>query len=352
MTRYIKKSIKTAGQAPGALIHVGEKKLEKTKITVIDYDEKNFQEITVDKIEECYPFKNKPSVTWINIDGIYETEIIEKIGQKFDIHPLVLEDIANTGQRPKTEDFEKYIYIVLKMLHQPNEETLSEQVSIILCKNYVISFQEDIGDVFNSLRDRIRNDKGRIRKMGTDYLAYSLIDAIVDHYFVILEKIGEKIEDVEEKVVDNPNPAVLQNIHDLKSEMIYLRKSVWPLREVISGIQRGGSTLIHKSTEIFLKDVYDHTIQVMDTIETYREMVTGMIDIYMSSISNKMNEVMKVLTIFAAIFIPLTFVAGIYGMNFQNMPELSWEWGYFAILFIMFLIGLILIIYFKRKKWL
>lgn len=351
MNKIIKKRSKTIGLPPGSLIHIGERKVEKTKITVIDYDLEDFKELTLDKVEDCYSYKDKPSVTWINVDGVHETDIIEKIGNHFNIHPLVLEDIANTGQRPKTEDFDEYIYIVLKMLHQPNQEIISEQVSIIFGKNFVISFQEGCGDVFNTIRERIRNNKGRIRKEGADYLSYSLVDAVVDNYFIILEKIGETIESMETKVVRDPAPETLQSIHDLKREMIYIRKSVWPLRELINSLIREQSNLIKKDTRIFLRDVYDHTIQVIDAVESFRDLVSGMLDVYMSSVSNKMNEVMKVLTIFAAIFIPLTFIAGIYGMNFQYMPELAWQYGYFIILFIMFLTGLSLIIFFKKKNW-
>ena len=354
MPRAIKRFSKTRGLPPGALVHVGEKKTEKVKITVIDYSLGKFQEKEVKKVEDCFSFKRKPTVTWINVDGLHQIDVIEKLGSCYEIHPLVLEDILNTDQRPKMEDFEKYFFIVLKMLYtdEKTHEIHSEQVSLILGNNFVISFQESIGDVFDAVRERIRNSKGRIRKMGVDYLAYILIDAIVDNYFVILEKIGEKIEGIENEIVADPTPEKLQIIHNLKRDMIYLRKSVWPLREVISGLQRGESRLIKKSTQIYLRDLYDHTIQVIDTIETYRDMISGMLDIYMSSVSNKMNEVMKVLTIFAAIFIPLTFIAGIYGMNFQYMPELGWQWGYFATLFAMSVVGVLLVFYFRRKKWL
>jgi len=270
------------------------------------------------------------------------------------LHPLILEDIVNTEQRPKMEDFEQYIFVVLKMLqyNEKEDEIIAEQVSLILGSNFVISFQETEGDIFDPIRDRIRNSKGRIRKMGADYLAYALLDAVVDNYFTILEKIGEKIETVEEELVANPIPETLQIIHTMKREMIFLRKSVWPLREVVGGLQRAESALIQESTGIYLRDVYDHTIQVIDTIETFRDMISGMLDIYMSSVSNKMNEVMKVLTIFAAIFIPLTFIAGIYGMNFQYMPELEWQLGYFAVLLIMLLVAVSLLVYFRKKKWL
>jgi len=360
MPRLLKKTSKTAGLPPGTLIHIGEKKTEKVKITIIDYNEAQFQEKECKNVEECFPFKDKPTVTWINVDGIHQIEIIEKLGKQFGIHPLVLEDILNTGQRPKSEDFEDYLFIVLKMLYQDEKENeiMAEQVSLILGSNFVISFQEKEGDVFNNIRERIRSGKGRIRKMGADYLAYTLMDAVVDGYFVILEKFGEKIEGMEEELITDPQPETLQSIHTMKREMIFLRKSVWPLREVISGIERGGSSLIQESTHIYLRDVYDHTIQVMDTIETFRDMLSGMLDLYLSSISNRMNEVMKVLTIIATIFIPLTFIAGIYGMNFDpdkspfNMPELNWFWGYPATIFAMIVVAAIMVAYFRRKKWL
>jgi magnesium transporter len=352
MSRLIKKRSKTIGLPPGSLIHVGDKKFEDIKITVFDYDEKNLKEIEVKNVEDCYPFKDEKTVTWINIDGISKIDIIEKIGKNYGLHSLVSEDILNTGQRPKFEDYDNYIYIVLKMLHQPKNEIISEQISIIIGKNYVLSFQETSGDVFQNIRDRIRNNKGRIRKMGSDYLAYSLIDSIVDNYYLVLETLGDKLEEIEDNVVNNPIPDTLKTIHSMKRELIFLKKSIWPLREVISNLHRAESPLINKSTSIFIRDLYDHTIQVIDTIETFREMNSGMLDIYMSSVSNKMNEVMKVLTIFAAIFIPLTFIAGIYGMNFQYMPELGWQWGYFTVIGFMVIVGIILLIYFKMKKWL
>lgn len=353
MPRLIKRISKKAGLPPGALVHVGEKMDEEVRVTIIDYDEARFQEKEAKTIEECFPFKDKPTVTWINVDGIHQPEIVKKLGDFFGMHPLVLEDILNTGQRPKMEDFGNYIYIVLKMLcrDEKEDEIKAEQVSLIFGKNFVISFQERGGDVFNPIRERIRTGKGRIRKMGPDYLAYALIDAIVDNYFTILEKIGEKIEFMEEELVTNPTPKTLQTIHNLKRDTIFLRKSVWPLREVISVLERGESSLIKKSTQIYVRDVYDHTIQVIDTIETSRDMVSGMLDIYLSSVSNRMNEVMKVLTIIATIFIPLTFLAGVYGMNFARMPELEWHWGYPLVLLVMLAVGILMAIYFRRKRW-
>ncbi|MDI6810704.1 MAG: magnesium/cobalt transporter CorA [archaeon] len=354
MPRLIKRRSKKIGLPPGALVHIGEKKAEKVKISIIDYDEVQFQEKEAKTVEECFPFKDKPTVTWINIDGLHDVEIIEKIGKHFGLHPLLLEDILNTEQRPKMEDFEDYLFIVLKMLSYEEEahEIQAEQVSLILGSNFVLSFQEREGDVFKFIRERIRNGKGRIRKAGADYLAYALVDAIVDHYFIILEKLGEKIESMEEELVTNPMPETLQTIHHLKRELIFLRKSVWPLREVISVLERGESALIHESTGIYLRDVYDHTIQVIDSIETFRDMVAGMLDIYLSSISNKMNEVMKVLTIIPTIFIPLTFIAGIYGMNFEYMPELGWRWGYPVVWIFIVAVVISMAVYFRRKKWL
>ncbi len=354
LPRIAEKSTRKAGLPPGTVVYVGERKTDKTRIRIIDYDEAHFEEKEAEEVEECFPFKDKPTATWINIDGIHRTDIIEKIGKHFDLHPLVLEDIANTGQRPKMEDFIDYIFIVLKMLcyDETEGETKAEQLSLVLGPNWVISFQESEGDVFDAIRDRIRNDKGRIRKMKADYLAYALMDAVVDNYFVILEKTGEKIEEIEDELVTNPSPETLQAIHNLKSQMIFLRKSVWPLREVISRLERWESPLISKSVDIYLRDVYDHTIQVIDAIETFRDMLSGMLDIYLSSISNRMNEVMKVLTIIATIFIPLTLVAGLYGMNFKYMPELESPWGYPFVLLVMLAVGVSMVIYFRRKKWL
>ncbi|MCL7412417.1 MAG: magnesium/cobalt transporter CorA [ANME-2 cluster archaeon] len=353
MSRFFKKS-KKVGLPPGTLQHIGEKKRETVKITIIDYDETHLDEKEVQSVEECFPFKETKTVTWINVDGLHQVDIIETLGNHFDVHPLIMEDIVHTDQRPKMEDFGHYIFIVLKMLrfNESNYEIMGEQISLILGNDVVISFQETEGDTFDPVRERIRNSKGRIRKMGPDYLAYTLVDSVVDNYFLILEKLGERIEDIEEELVTDPIPETLQTIHEMKREMIFLRKSVWPLRELISGLERSGSTLIQDSTAIYLKDVYDHTIQIIDTIETFRDMLSGMLDIYLSSVSNRMNEVMKVLTIIATIFIPLTFIAGVYGMNFEYMPELGWQWSY-PLLWVVFIgIGVSMSMFFKRKRWL
>ena len=354
MARFIKRISKTVGLPPGTLVHVGEAKTAPVRMTLMDYSEAEVKEPRIDSIEDVFPFKDKPTVTWVNIDGVHQTDIIQKIDTHFGIHPLVLEDIVNTSQRPKMEDYGDYLFIVLKMIYRNQgggRDSISEQVSLILGSNYVISFQEQEGDVFDTIRERIRGGKGRIRKMGADYLAYSLLDAIIDNYFVILEQLGLEIAELEDRLITTVDQSMSHGIHNIKRNMIYLRKQIWPLREVISGLQRNESHLIHKTTGIYLRDVYDHTIQVIDTIESYRDTLAGMHDIYLSSISNRMNEIMKVLTMFAAIFIPLTFVAGIYGMNFENMPELKWPFGYHLVLGVMATIGLGMVIYFKKKKW-
>lgn len=342
------------GLPPGTLVHIGERRAEASRVTVIEYDAKDFREKQISDIEKCAPFRDTSTVSWINVDGIHDVHIIERLGRLFDMHPLILEDVLNTSQRPKFEDYESHVFAVLKMLRSPGDGELvrSEQISIVLGRNFVVSFQESIGDVFEPIRDRIRNAKGRIRKMGPDYLAYALLDAIVDGYFSVLEATGERIESLEEQLVREPTDRILREIHSLKREMIFLRRSVWPLRELIANLQRTESELVAESTGIYLRDVYDHTIQVIDTVESHRDIVASMIDLYLSSVSNRMNGVMKVLTIIATIFIPLTFVAGIYGMNFKNMPELEWRWGYAVVLLIMVVIAAGMIVYFRKKKWL
>jgi magnesium transporter len=347
-----KKGPRNTGLPPGTLVYIGEKKTEKTHISIMDYDKDSLQEVTAKTPEECYPFKETPTVTWININGLHEIDVIEKVGRHFNLHPLVLEDILNTHQRPKMEDFDDYLVIILKMFTLKDGGGIeAEQISIVLGFNFVLSFQEKEGDIFNNIRERIRSGKGRIKRMASDYLAYALVDTIVDQYFVILENLGERIEAIEEGLINDSGPEILHSIHELKGVMIHLRKSVWPLREVVNKFERSESRLIRESTTPFLRDVYDHTIQTIDTIETYRDMLSGMLDLYLSSVSNRMNEVMKVLTIIATIFIPLTFITGIYGMNFVNIPELGWRWGYPLVLIIMALIGLSMGLFFKRKKW-
>jgi len=279
---------------------------------------------------------------------------IEEIGRRFELHPLLMEDVLNTEQRPKLDDYGSYVFFVLRMLQYDEKGSAidSEQVSLVLGRSYVLSFQESIGDIFDPLRERIRNGKGVVRSRGADYLAYCLIDAVVDGYFSILERVGDRLEELEDELVVNPGIETLHAIHRLKRQVTMLRKSVWPLREVINRLDRMGSGLIEEGTRVYLRDVYDHTIQVIDAIETYRDLLSGMLEIYLSSISNRMNEIMKVLTIIGTIFIPLTFIAGLYGMNFRYMPELGLPWAYPAILMLMSIIGIIMVIYFRGKKWL
>jgi magnesium transporter len=354
MARLIKKRAQKAGLPPGTLVYTGEKSDRKPQITIIEYDEHAYGEKDLAAITECLILKDKPGVTWINVVGIHDLANVENLGDCLNLHPLVLEDILSTDQRPKLEDFGDYIYLVLKSLKYGDEtdEIDAQQISLIIGANYVLSFCEGNEDLFQPVALRIRNNLGRIRRSGADYLAYALMDLIVDNYFVILERLGETIEFLEEALVTRPLPATLQSIHKLKLDMLILRKSIWPLREVISKLQRRESPLIKEPTGIYLKDVYDHAIQVIETIETYRDMLSGMVDIYLSSMSNRLNEVMKVLTIIATIFIPLTWIAGVYGMNFKNMPELEWRYGYLVIMVSMVSIALVMLIFFKKKKWL
>jgi len=349
----IKRSEK-AGLSPGTLMYVGDEKSGKPRITVIDYDASGFLEKEVASVEECFPFKETSTVTWINVDGVHDASVIERLGARFDIHPLVLEDIMTTTQRPKTEDLGGAVFVVLRMIEYDEHcaETAADQLSLILGPNYVLTFQETPGDCLDPVRDRIRSGKGRIRKLGPDYLAYAVIDAVVDNYFFVLEKLGERIDALEEQLVAEPRRELLGEIHRLKREMIELRKSVWPLREVVSGLERSESPLIRRATGVFLRDLYDHGIQVIDTVESFREMLSSMVETYLSSLSNRMNEIMKVLTIISTIFIPITFLVGLYGMNFVHFPEIKWRWGYAFVWAL--IIGSVggMFAFFRRKKWL
>jgi magnesium transporter len=353
VVRLIHRSAETIGLAPGTATYLGEPSDQPLRVTVLDYDERSFTERVLDRPEESFAFRDSPSVSWINVDGLHDVAAIEAIAGHFGLHPLVVEDVLHTGQRSKAEDYDDTLFIVLRMLSY-NESTQTvddEQVSLVLGKRYVLSLQQRVGDVFDGVRERIRNSKGRIRRAGADYLAYSLVDAVVDQYFVVLERLGEQVEVLGEEVSEHADRRKLEEIRRLKRELLFLRKSIWPLREVLSRIQRGESPLFDAHTLIYLRDVYDHTIQVIDTVETYRDMMAGLLDVFMTSVSNRMNEVMKVLTIIATIFIPLSFVAGLYGMNFKYMPELSWRYGYFGALGVMAAVAGGMLVYFKRKGW-
>lgn len=345
---------KPAGLAPGTLVHTGEQKIDKPVIYLIEYDKEKLYEKELSTIEEAFDCRDSSIISWININGLHDISLVEKIGTHFSIHPLVLEDIVNTYQRPKYEDYDSQIFCVIKVFNfdQETKEINSEQISFILGVNYILSFQEKKHTYFEPVRERLRKGKGRIRKAGAGFLLYALIDALVDSYFDILEKLGDNIELLESELIENPKPENRETIYMMRRELLLLRKSVWPLREMLSGLQKSESDLIHESTEVFFRDVHDHAIQIIDTIETYRDMTSGMLDIYLSSLSNRMNEVMKVLTIIATIFIPLTFIAGVYGMNFVNFPELQWTWiypwGFWGIILVL---GGLMFLFFKRKKW-
>jgi len=341
------------GLSPGTLVHAGGSKTEETRISLMTYDEAAYEERELTRVEEAFPLKDGPTVTWIDIDGLRSIPTIEALGEHFGFHSLVLEDVVTTGQRPKMEDHESYLYLVLRMVRSKDStgEIDDEQLSLFLGPGWVISIQEKAGDVFDPVRERIRSGKGRIRKMGAGYLAYALIDAVVDHYFVVLERLGDRVDALSERLVTEPGPASLRELQTLRHELLFLRKWVWPLRDVISRLERCESAFFSDSTRIYLRDVYDHAIQVMDTVETYRDMVSGMLEIYLSSLSNRMNEIMKVLTIITTVFIPLSFVAGLYGMNFQYMPEIEWRYGYFAILGLMAVMACGMVLYFRKKRW-
>jgi len=353
-TTYHKKRSVKSGLPPGTLVHIGDKSDKEVRISVISYSPGGFEERHFDKVDQYLENPSDGSVVWVNVEGVHDIELIRALGQNHAFHPLVLEDIVNTVQRPKIEDYSDYLFIVLKMLRQSeNVDFSSEQLSIILGPDYLFTFQEGIaGDAFESVRDRIRNDKGKIRTLGADYLAYSLIDAIVDGYFNVLEEFGERIIGVEDELTNTPDQRSLHRINVIKKEIIYLRKAVWPLREVISFLERGDSHLLHDTTRLYFRDVYDHTVQVIDTVETYRDLLSGMLDLYISSVSNRTNEVMKFLTVIGTIFMPLTFLVGVYGMNFKHFPELDWKNGYFILWGIMISMSLLMVAYFKKKRWL
>lgn len=355
-----KKFLKKIGTKPGSVIYVGRDRIEPVEIDVIDYTDTEHDVKSNVTVEKTAEYKESPTISWINVDGIHDPSIITEIGQKFNIHDLVLEDIVNTGQRPKIEEFDDYIFVALKMFlgFDDNNEIKTEHVSLLFGNGWVITFQETGDDVFEPVRKRIEKTIPRNRFITSGYLAYTLIDAIVDHYFVIIENIGEQIELLDDKVSDNQTPDLLNSIKKLKHQLIFMRKITWPLREVVSGLERIETDLIKDYTRPYIRDLYEHVIQVIDNIETYRELVSSLLDLYHTGISNRMNEIMKVLTIFAAIFIPLGFLAGVYGMNFDtsagtyNLPELGFKYGYIFFWCLVISIGGGLLWFFRRKKWL
>ncbi|MDF7798119.1 magnesium/cobalt transporter CorA [Pontiellaceae bacterium B1224] len=341
------------GQPPGTPVYTGTRTDVPIRIRVIHYNEEQLEEREVSTVEETFAYAEATPATWINIDGLNDAPAVEKMGLYLGLHSLTIEDILHTHQRPKMEDLGDAIYMVLRMLSidPNNDDVTSEQISFVLHKSVLVTFQEHSGDVFEGVRERIQKMQGRIRRKGADYLLYALLDAVTDHYFKVLEQFGERIEGVEAALMEDPYPELLNEIYAMKRELLYIRKSVWPLREAIGSLERGESELFEDGTQKYLRDLYDHTIQVIDTIESFRDMLSGVQDLYLSSLGNKTNQVMKVLTIIATIFIPITFIAGIYGMNFEVIPELQWKYGYAAVWVVMIVMTFGMLAYFKRKRW-
>ncbi|WP_333873578.1 magnesium/cobalt transporter CorA [Methylobacter sp.] len=354
MSESLSYASEKSGLPPGSLVHVGEVHEHEHKITVISYNKSTLVRHTVKNIEELLPYRSTDTVTWVIIDGLKDVSIIDAIGRHFDIHALVLEDILNTHQRPKFEEFDDYLYIVLKALSLADNEfnVEYEQISLLLLDKFVFTFKEKPDAIFDQLFSRLNNDKCHIRSLGTDYLTYIIMDTIVDEYFALQDTFDELIETVEDELLTNPSAQTLNTIQKIKRELIFLRRSVSPLRELLASIQRSESQLLNEKTKRYFGDVYDHVIRVSEAMESYRDLIAGMLDIYLSSISNKMNETMKILTVFASIFIPLTFIAGVYGMNFEYMPELKWRWGYPALWAIFIGVTVFLLRFFKKKNWL
>ncbi|HSR12788.1 MAG TPA: magnesium/cobalt transporter CorA [Thermodesulfobacteriota bacterium] len=353
MPRLVKKRSRKTGLPPGTLIPIGEDRGQKTRITRVEYDEQSFREEEIGAPPGCFVPPQAPAVTWVNVDGVRDVDVLANLGRCFELHPLVQEDILNTDQRPKIEDYGEDLFVVLKCLTYNNhsEGIEAEQISLLLRPPMLLSFQEKEGDSFTPIKEMLRQGKGRLRKMGADYLCYMLLDVVVDRYFSVLESLGEKIESVEGRLLADPTPETLLEIQNLKRDMLFMRKWVWPLREVVNRMERGDFSAVQESTRLYLRDVYDHTVQVIETIEIFREMLSGMVDIYLSSVNNRLTGVMKVLTIIATIFMPLTFLAGLYGMNFKFMPELGWRWGYPAALGLMGCVAGVMLMVFKKKKW-
>jgi len=354
MTRQSKKYSQKAGMLPGSVVFIGEGKTEPASLSLSSYTPDSYQPLPLKTLADCSTqVKQSGGIVWVKVNGLQDTAMVEELGKCFNLHPLTLEDVVNTEQRPKLEDYGNYLFAVIKALHWDSElkKTRSEHISLILGKNFLISFQEHQSDIFNPIHQRLQSDNGRIRKLGADYLLYSILDIIVDGYFSLIEGFGDYLDEIEEQLLSSPSSQTLKQISEAKKEMLFIRKSIWPVRETVAAIERSETPLIDKSSHIYFRDIYDHLIQQIDTGETYRDMLSNMIDIYLSSLSNRMSEVMKVLTIFASIFIPLTFIVGIYGMNF-DIPELRFSWGYPGILLFMLAIALVLVLFFKRKKWL
>lgn len=355
--RRYKHSEKKVGASPGTLIYVGQDIDYKTKIRRIDYNEAQYTVEPIKRLAACSrPGETDPIVSWLDVDGIHEPTVVERIGQQYHLHPLLLEDVMNSQQKPKVEEYDgSYLFATLKMLHfnASTEELDTEHLSFVLGKNYLISFQEERNqDLFQPVLDRIQASAGKTRRNGPDYLLYALMDLVVDHYFVVLDTIGEKLEVLENSIIQQvAGQQTLTRLYTLKRELTLMRKAVWPVREMINRMLLEESDLIRPTTMPFLRDLYDHVVQVLDSIDSYRELATGLLDVYLSTLSNRMNSVMKTLTIFSAIFMPLTFIVGVYGMNFDNMPELHTRDGYFVVLGVMAVLTVLMVVYFRRRRW-
>jgi len=350
--KLVQKRSKKTGLPPGTLVHIGERKSEHVTVAVFRYSTTSCKEVQVEQVDQLSPPADE-SVIWINVGGVHKVEMVETLGKQFSLHPLLLEDVTNTDQRPKLDDYEAYIFLVMKMLSLTDRKDIAvEQVSFVLGKNYVISFQENGTDVFQPVRERLRGGKGRLRQSGADYLLYALVDAIVDQYFAVLELSGEQIEAVQQAVVDDPKPETLNEIHALKRQLLFVRRAVWPLRDVMTNLSRSDCPFLQHPTKVFFRDVYDHVVQIVDTIEILREMVSASLDIYLSSVSYRLNAIMRVLTVITTIFMPLSFIASIYGMNFDYMPELRSSWGYPVVLGVMAAVGVGMLVLFRNKRWL
>ncbi|MEJ2539409.1 MAG: magnesium/cobalt transporter CorA [Gemmatimonadota bacterium] len=351
-------SARKRGAPPGTLVYDGPEMDAPVELSFFSYDVESLVEYGREgpppSLETCLAEVESPRVTWVNIDGLHEVPVVEELGTRVGLHRLVMEDILHTSQRAKVEEFPDYLYVVLRMLRwDPELDGIrDEQVSLVLGDNWVISFQERRGDVFEGVRERLRGGRGMIRSRGADYLAYALLDSLVDHYFEVIEGVSDQIEALETEVLENPEPGVVERIHHLKREMLLVRRAIWPLREVVSRLARDPLPLIDDGTRVFFRDVYDHAVQIIDTVETLRDLLGGLTDLYLTGVSNRMNEVMKVLTMIATVFIPLSFLAGVYGMNFDAMPELHVPWAYPALLGVMALTAGLMMVYFRRKGWL
>ena len=354
MGRLVRRAGQKPGAAPGVLVHTGRRKMEAARIRLLEYDRERLRGEEPADVAECLSVRDDPGVGWVNVDGLHETDLLATLRDHFGLHLLVMEDVVTVGQRAKVEEYDGYLFVVLPMLsfHEETGSIEVEQLSLILGPTWVLTFQEREGDVFEPVRDRLRTAYGKIRQRGADYLAYALTDAVVDRYYGILERLGDVAEELDHEVMEDPGPEVMHRINHLKRELLLLRKSVWPLREALGTLVRTESELVTETTQVFLRDVHDHAVQVIDTVEILRDVAGGMMDLYLSTLGQKTNEVMKVLTVMASIFIPLTFIAGIYGMNFQHMPELGQPWAYPALWGVMLVVGGGMVWYFKRKGWL